>query len=63
MKRKVTSGAYSFGKDKASLFMVDDRGVGQVVELHLVRKFDGDILCERKDGSEIVWFCRNKDSK
>ena len=63
MKRKVTSGAYSFGKDKPSLFMVDDRGIGEVVELHLVHKLDGAILCEKADGSEIVWFCRNKDSK
>ena len=57
------SGAYTFGKDKASLFVVNDRGVGEMVELHLVHKSDGDILCERKDGIEIVWFCRNKDSK
>ena len=42
--------------------MVDDRGVGEVVELYLVHKSDGDILCESKDGIEIVWFCRNGES-
>ena len=55
----VFSGAYSFAKNKAAILVVDDHGVGEVVELHLVRKATGDILCERKDGSDIVWFCRN----
>ena len=50
----VFSGAYSFAKDKAAIFVVDDRGVGEVVELYLVHKSDGDILCESKDGIEIV---------
>ena len=58
----VFSGAYTFGKNKASLFVVDDRGVGEVVELHLVRKLGGDILCEKTDGRECVWFSRNKDT-
>lgn len=58
----VFSGAYSFAKDKAAIFVVDDDGVGEVVELSLIRKFDGDVLCERKDGNEIVWFCRNRES-
>ena len=58
----VFSGAYSYAKDKAAIFIVDDHGVGEVVELHLVRKSDGDILCESKDGIEIVWFCRNGES-
>ena len=58
----VFSGAYTFAKNKAAIFVVDDHGVGEVVELHLVRKSDGDILCERKDGNEIVWFCRNRES-
>ena len=58
----VFSGAYTFAKDKAAIFVVDDHGVGEVVELHLVCKSDGDILCERKDGNEIVWFCRNRES-
>lgn len=57
----VFSGAYSFAKDKAAIFVVDDHGVGEVVELYLVRKSDGDVLCERKDGNKIVWFCRNRD--
>lgn len=58
----VFSGAYSYAKDKAAIFIVDDHGVGEVIELHLVRKSDGDILCESKDGIEIVWFCRNRES-
>ena len=56
------SGAYTFAKDKAAIYVVDDHGVGEVVELQLVRKSDGDVLCERKDGDEIVWFCRNRES-
>ena len=58
----VFNGAYSYAKDKAAIFVVDDHGVGEVVELHLVHKSDGDILCESKDGIEIVWFCRNGES-
>lgn len=58
----VFSGAYSFAKDKAAIFVVDDHGVGEVVELYLVHKSDGDILCEHKDGNEIIWFCRNRES-
>ena len=58
----VFSGAYSFAKNKASIFVFDDHGVGEVVELHLVRKATGDILCERRDGNEIIWFCRNQES-
>ena len=57
----VFSGAYSFAKNKAAIFVVDDHGVGEVVELHLVRKSDGDMLCERVNGKSIVWFCRNKE--
>ena len=57
----VFSGAYSFAKDKAAIFVVDDHGVGEVVELYLVHKSDGDILCEHKDGNEIIWFCRNRE--
>ena len=55
---EVFSGAYSFAKDKAALFVVDDHGVGEVVELYLVHKPDGVTLCERKEGNEIVWFRR-----
>ena len=58
----VFSGAYSFAKDKAAIFVVDDQGVGEVIELYLVHKSDGDILCEHKDGNEIIWFCRNRES-
>ena len=58
----VFSGAYSYAKDKAAIFVVDDRGVGEVVELYLVHKSEGDMLCERKDGNEIIWFCRNQES-
>lgn len=58
----VFSGAYSFAKNKAAIFVVDDHGVGEVVELHLVRKATGDMLCERTDGNEIIWFCRNQES-
>jgi len=58
----VFSGAYSFAKDKAAIFVVDDHGVGEVVELHLIRKATGDMLCERRDGNEIIWFCRNQES-
>lgn len=57
----VFSGAYSFAKDKAAIFIVDDHGVGEVVELHLVHKAAGDMLCERKDSRDIVWFCRNQN--
>ena len=57
----VFSGAYSFAKDKAAIFVVDDQGVGEVVELHLVRKSDGDMLCERVNGKSVVWFCRSKE--
>ena len=58
----VFSGAYSFAKNKAAIFVVDDHGVGEVVELHLVRKANGDMLCEYKDGNEVIWFCRNQES-
>jgi len=58
----VFNGAYSFAKDKAAIFVADDHGVGEVVELYLVRKYDGDVLCERKNGNETVWFCRNAES-
>ena len=58
----VFSGAYGFAKNKASIFVVDDNGVGEVVELHLIRKATGDMLCERRDGNEIIWFCRNQES-
>ena len=57
----VFSGAYSFVKNKAAIFVVDDHGVGEVVELHLVRKSDGDMLCERVNGKSVVWFCRSKE--
>jgi len=57
----VLSGAYSFAKNKAAIFVVDDHGVGEVVELHLVRKSDGDMLCERVNGKSVVWFCRSKE--
>ena len=58
----VFSGAYSFAKNKASIFIVDHHGVGEVVELHLVHKSGGDMLCERKDGNDDIWFCRNRES-
>ena len=58
----VFSGAYTIAKDKAAIFVVDDHGVGEVVELHLIHKSDGDILCECEDGNEIVWFYRNRES-
>lgn len=58
----VFSGAYAFGKGKASLFLVDDQGVGEVVELHLIHASDGDILCQNRDGRQIVWFRRSKDT-
>ena len=54
MKQKLSIGANTFGKDKASLFVIDDRGVGEVVALHLVQKLGGEILCENADGKEIV---------
>ena len=57
----VFSGAYSFAKNKAAIFVVDDHGVGEMVELHLVRKSDGDMLCERVNGKSVVWFCRSKE--
>lgn len=56
------SGSYCFAKDKAALFILDDHGAGEVVELHLVRKSHGDVLVEHKDGKEIPWFFRNPDS-
>lgn len=57
----VFSGAYSFAKAKAAIFVVDDRGVGEVVELRLIHDHNGDMLCERVNGKCIVWFCRNKE--
>ena len=57
----VFSGAYSFAKDKAAIFVVDDHGVGEVVELYLIHDYNGDMLCERVNGKSIVWFCRNKE--
>ena len=57
----VFSGAYSFAKAKAAIFVVDDRGVGEVVELRLIHDHNGDMLCERVNGKSIVWFCRNKE--
>lgn len=57
----VFSGAYSFAKDKAAIFVVDDNGVGEVVELRLIHDHNGDMLCERVNGKSIVWFCRNKE--
>ena len=57
----VFSGAYSFAKAKAAIFVVDDRGVGEVVELRLIHDHNGDMLCERENGKSIVWFCRNKE--
>lgn len=59
LNNDVFSGAYTFAKNKAAIFVIDDNGVGEIVELHLVRKAEGDRLCERKDGNEIIWFCRN----
>lgn len=59
---EVFSGAYGFAKNKASIFVVDDNGVGEVVELHLVHKSGGDMLCEHKDGKNVIWFCRNIES-
>ena len=58
----VFSGAYSFAKNKAAIFVVDDHGVGEVVELTLVRRKDGDALCEKRDGTLIMWFCRYQES-
>ena len=58
----VFSGAYSYAKDKAAIFVVDESGVGEVVELYLVHKSEGDMLCERKDGNDVIWFCRNRES-
>lgn len=62
LNNDVFSGAYTFAKNKASIFVVDDNGVGEVVELHLVHKFGGDMLCEHKDGKDVIWFCRNIES-
>ena len=57
----IFSGAYSFAKEKAAIFVVDDNGVGDVVELYLVHHPDGDILWERIGERDIIWFCRNRD--
>lgn len=58
----VFSGAYSFAKDKIAIFVVDDHGVGEVTALNLIRRADGDMLCERSGGKNIVWFCRNPEA-
>lgn len=50
----VFSGAYSFAKAKAAIFVVDDRGVGEVVELRLIHDHNGDMLCELVNGKSIV---------
>ena len=57
----VFSGAYSFAKEKAAIFVVDDNGVGDVVELYLMHHPEGYILCERIDERDIIWFCRSRD--
>ena len=59
---EVFSGAYSFAKDKAAIFVVGDDGVGEVVELILVRGKAGDTLCEKRDGTLVMWFCRYQES-
>lgn len=56
------SGAYSFAGNKAAVFTADDRGVGEVVELHLIRRRDGDILCETEDGKGPVRFYRSREA-
>lgn len=58
----VFCGAYVFAKDKISVFVIDETGVGELVELRLVRKGTGDVLCEYRDSQEIIWFGRNIDS-
>lgn len=58
----VFSGAYSFAKDKAAIFVVDDHGVGEVVELYLVRRKEGDMLCQRRKGVLVMWFSRIQES-
>lgn len=57
----VFSGAYTYAKRKAAIFLIDGNGVGEVTELHLVHHRQGDLLCEIKDGEKIVWFYRNKN--
>ena len=49
-------------KNKATIFVIKDNGVGEVVVLHLVCKAEGDRLCKRKDGNEIIGFCRNRET-
>ena len=58
----VFSGAYSFARDKAAIFVVDDQCAWEVVELRLIHKTGGDVLAEHKDGENVVWFTRNPDA-
>lgn len=56
------SGAYSFAKNKTAVFIIKADGVGEVVELHLIRSIHGDYLCETEDGSGKVWFYREAEA-
>lgn len=58
----VFSGAYSFAKDKAVVFVVDANGVSEVMDLYLVHGSVGDILCETKDGTGKIWFYRDQEA-
>ena len=56
------SGAYSIAKNKTAVFIIDDDGVGEIVELYLIRSIRGDYLCEAEDGTGKIWFYRNAEA-
>lgn len=54
------SGAYAFSKDSILLFTVGEEGQAQLLELYLVEKGKESLLCDRKDGSGVIYFAREK---
>lgn len=56
------SGAYSIAKNKTAVFIIDDDGAGEIVELYLIRSIRGDYLCEAEDGTGKIWFYRNAEA-
>lgn len=60
LNQRVFSGAYSFSRNQAAVFLVDEQGVSEVLQLYLVHRKDGDVLCETKDGTGTILFFRNQ---
>lgn len=56
------SGAYSFARKRIALFCVGPDGVGEVRELSLVRRWDGDRLCGKENGTTKAFFYRSREA-